>query len=199
MHVFSETFQRLIDELVRLPGIGKKSAQRIAFYLLKASREDADRFSRAIVEIKERLKHCSICSNITDSDPCAICSDESRDRKMICVVEEPNNILPIEKSGSYKGLYHILLGALNPLHGVGPNDLKIKELLERLKGAEVKEIILATNPNAEGEATAIYLMNLIKPLGFHVSRIGVGLPMGSDLEYADEVTVGKALEGRKDM
>jgi recombination protein RecR len=199
MQIFSEPLQKLIAELTKLPGIGKKSAQRIAFHLLKAPKEEAQHLAEAITEVQSKLKYCPVCSNITDADLCAICADTSRDRRTICVVEEPNNIIPVEKSGSYRGLYHVLQGALAPLHGVGPENLRIRELLERLKSGEVTEIIIATNPTAEGEATAIYLSRLIKPLGVRVSRIGMGLPMGSDLEYADEVTVGKALEGRKEI
>jgi recombination protein RecR len=199
MQIFSETLQKLIAELTKLPGIGKKSAQRIAFHLLRVPKEEAQHLAEAIAEVRSKLKHCPVCSNITDTELCAICTDTARDRRTICVVEEPNNIIPIEKSGGYKGLYHVLMGALSPLHGVGPDNLRIRELLERLKSGEVAEIIIATNPTTEGEATAIYISRLIKPLGVRVSRIGMGLPMGSDLEYADEVTVGKALEGRKEI
>jgi recombination protein RecR len=189
---------RLIEELVRLPGIGPKGAQRLAFHLLKTPRELTDRLIEALRDVKERVTYCSICNNITDADPCAFCSNEARDRHTICVVEEPQNVSAIEKTREFKGMYHVLMGALSPLQGIGPDDLKIKSLLTRVAGG-VDEIILATNPNVDGEATAIYLARLLKPLGVKVTRIAMGVPVGSDLEYADEVTMHKALEGRREV
>ncbi len=189
---------RLIEELVRLPGIGPKGAQRLAFHLLKTPRELTDRLIDALRDVKERVTYCSICNNITDTDPCAFCSSESRDRRTICVVEEPQNVAVIEKTREFKGMYHVLMGALSPLQGIGPDDLKIKGLLGRVSNG-VTEIILATNPNVEGEATAIYLARLLKPLGVRVTRIAMGVPVGSDLEYADEVTMHKSMEGRREV
>jgi recombination protein RecR len=189
---------RLIDELQRLPGIGPKGAQRLAFHILKTPREDADRLADAVRHVKERVTYCSVCNNITDADPCGYCSSDSRDPRIICVVEEPQNVAAIEKTREFKGTYHVLMGALSPLQGIGPDDLKIKGLLSRVNGG-VNEIILATNPNVEGEATAIYLARLLKPLGVKVTRIAMGVPVGSDLEYADEVTMHKALEGRREV
>lgn len=196
---FAAPIARLIDELKRLPGIGQKTAQRLAFHLLRADREQALALADAIRNAKENIRQCSVCCNITDTDPCLYCSSPSRNRKQICVVEEAHNILPIEKTRQYNGLYHILGGALSPLQGIGPDQLSIKQLIERLKGGEVEEIIIATNPTAEGEATAVYLSKLIKPLGIRVTRIGVGVPVGSELEYADEVTMLKAMEGRREL
>jgi recombination protein RecR len=189
---------RLIDELQRLPGIGPKGAQRLAFHILKTPREDADRLADAVRHLKERVTYCSVCNNITDADPCGYCSSDSRDPGIICVVEEPQNVAAIEKTREFKGTYHVLMGALSPLQGIGPDDLKIKGLLSRVNGG-VNEVILATNPNVEGEATAIYLARLLKPLGVKVTRIAMGVPVGSDLEYADEVTMHKALEGRREV
>ena len=194
-----EQLTRLIDELQRLPGIGRKSAQRLAFHILRAPREDADRLCEAVRDVKERVRHCSTCNNITDTDPCACCSDEARDRRVICVVEEAQNVNVIEKTRDYKGLYHVLMGAISPLQGIGPDELKIKGLLARVADHAVEEVILATNPNVEGEATAIYLARLLKPLGVRVTRIAMGVPVGSDLEYADEVTMNKAMEGRREV
>jgi recombination protein RecR len=191
--------QNLIDQFKRLPGVGAKSAQRLAFHVLKTPREDAERLCDAIRDVKDRVTYCSACSNITDVDPCAFCADESRDRRVICVVEEPQNVNVVEKSGGFRGVYHVLLGALSPLQGVGPDDLKIKDLLTRIDNGGVEEIILATNPTVEGEATAIYLARLLKPLGLRVTRIATGIPVGSDLEYADELTMGKAMEGRREV
>ena len=193
-----EPLIRLVEELQRLPGIGPKSAQRLAFHILKTPREDADRLADAVRSVKERVTYCSVCNNITDADPCAYCSSATRDPKVICVVEEPQNVSAIEKTREFKGTYHVLMGALSPLQGIGPDDLKIKGLLSRVNGG-VTEIILATNPNVEGEATAIYLARLLKPLGVKVTRIAMGVPVGSDLEYADEVTMHKALEGRREV
>ena len=189
---------RLIEELQRLPGIGPKGAQRLAFHLLKVPREDVERLVAALRDVKERVTHCSVCNNITDVDPCALCASETRDRQLICVVEEPQNVGAIEKTRDFAGVYHVLLGALSPLQGIGPDDLKIKGLLARV-GNGVREVILATNPNVEGEATALYLARLLKPLGVRVTRIAMGVPVGSDLEYADEVTMHKALEGRREV
>jgi recombination protein RecR len=193
-----EPLIRLIEELQRLPGIGPKGAQRLAFHLLRTPREQTDRLADAVREVKERVTYCSICSNITDADPCGYCRSESRDHHVICVVEEPQNVSAIEKTREFKGVYHVLMGALSPLQGIGPDDLKIKSLLARV-GNGVAEIILATNPTVEGEATAIYLARLLKPLGVKVTRIAMGVPVGSDLEYADEVTMHKALEGRREI
>jgi recombination protein RecR len=193
-----EPLIRLVEELQRLPGIGPKGAQRLAFHILKTPREDADRLADAVRNVKERVTYCSVCNNITDADPCAYCSSVTRDPKIICVVEEPQNVAAIEKTREFKGTYHVLMGALSPLQGIGPDDLKIKGLLSRVNGG-VTEIILATNPNVEGEATAIYLARLLKPLGVKVTRIAMGVPVGSDLEYADEVTMHKALEGRREV
>jgi len=196
---FAAPIERLIEELKRLPGIGQKTAQRLAFYLLRSTKEEAMGLAEAIRQAKERIGVCSVCNNITDTDPCFYCASATRSRKTICVVEEPNNILAVEKTRQYSGLYHVLGGALSPLSGVGPDKLKIKSLIERLKNGTVEEIIIATNPTVEGEATAVYLSKLIKPLGVRVTRIGVGIPVGSDLEYADEVTMLKAMEGRRDL
>lgn len=191
--------QKLVDEFRRLPGIGAKSAQRLAFHVLRTPREDAERLCEAIREVKDRVTYCSICNNFTDVDPCVYCVDPSRDHRVVCVVEEPQNVYVIEKSGGFRGVYHVLLGALSPLQGIGPDDLKIKGLLARLEADHVEEVILATSPTVEGEATAIYLARLLKPLGVHVTRIATGIPVGSDLEYADELTMGKAMEGRREV
>jgi recombination protein RecR len=196
---FAEPIAKLIDELKRLPGIGQKTAQRLAFHLLRVPREQALALSEAIRQAKLAIRECSVCNNITDSDPCLYCAGPTRDRKIICVVEQPHNILAVEKTRQYSGLYHVLGGALSPLEGIGPDHLKLKSLIERLKGGTVEEIIVATNPTAEGEATAVYVSKLLKPLGVRVTRIGVGIPVGSDLEYADEITMLKAMEGRRDL
>jgi recombination protein RecR len=196
---FAAPIARLIDELKRLPGIGQKTAQRLAFHLLRTAPQDALALADAIRDAKLKISECSICNNITDTDPCLYCTSPTRNRKTICVVEEPNNILAVEKTRQYSGLYHVLGGVLAPLEGVGPDQLKIKSLIERLKNGAVEEIIIATNPTAEGEATAVYLSKLIKPLGVRVTRIGVGIPVGSELEYADEVTMLKAIEGRREL
>jgi recombination protein RecR len=194
----SESISRLIDELAKMPGIGIKSAQRLAFYILKAPQETALSLAEAIKEVKEKVQHCSICFNLTEEDPCIICRNERRDSSTICVVEEANDVLALEKIGEYRGLYHVLGGVLSPLDGVGPDDLHIKELLDRLSQG-VTEIILATNPNVEGEATALYLTKLIKPLKIKVSRVARGLPVGGDLEYADQATLTRALEDRVEL
>jgi recombination protein RecR len=192
-----EPLVRLIEELQGLPGIGPKSAQRLAFHILKTPREQADRLADAVREVKARVTYCSICNNITDADPCPICTSGTRDQRLICVVEEPQNVAAIDRGRDFNGVFHVLMGALSPLQGIGPDDLKIKSLLARVSGAT--EVILATNPNVEGEATAIYLARLLKPLGVKVTRIAMGVPVGSDLEYADEVTMHKALEGRREV
>jgi len=189
---------RLIEELQRLPGIGPKGAQRLAFHILRTPREQADRLVDAVRDVKERVTYCSVCNNITDADPCAFCRNSARNHHVICVVEEPQNVTAIERTREFKGVYHVLMGALSPLQGIGPDDLKIKGLLARLQNG-VTEVILATNPNVDGEATAIYLARLLKPLGVKVTRIAMGVPVGSDLEYADEVTMHKALEGRREV
>ena len=199
MKDFAEPLACLIDELKRLPGIGQKSAQRIAFHLERAAREDVERLSTAILDAKDKIKLCSQCNNFTDVDPCGYCADPTRSPEVICVVETPYNVVNVEKTREFSGRYHVLHGALSPLQGIGPEQLKLKNLIERLKGGQVKEIIVATNPNVEGEATAIYLSKLIKPLGVKVTRIAMGIPVGSELEFADEVTMLKALEGRREL
>ena len=196
---FAAPVERLIDELKHLPGIGQKTAQRLAIYLLRAAPEDALALAEAIRDAKEKIRACSICYNITDSDPCLFCVGPTRSKKTICVVEEAHNIMAIEKTRTYSGMYHVLGGSLSPLSGRGPEQLHIKALIERLKGGAVEEIIIATNPTAEGEATAVYISKLLKPLGVRVTRIGVGIPVGADLEYADEVTMLKAMEGRREL
>lgn len=190
---------RLIEQLQRLPGIGAKGAQRLAFHILRQPRAEVDELLAAVRDVKERITYCSVCSNITDTDPCYYCTDPSRDPQVICVVEDPHNVTVVEKTGQFSGTYHVLMGALSPLQGIGPDDLKIKSLLGRIRQSEVREVILATNPNVEGEATAIYLAKLLKPLGVSVTRIAMGLPVGSDLDYVDEVTMHKALEGRREI
>jgi recombination protein RecR len=201
---YAEPVTKLIDEFKRLPGIGQKSAQRLAFHVLKTSEDEVERLIAAIREVKERIVFCSICNNLTDVDPCRYCSIPTRDRSVICVVEEPHNLVAVEKTREYNGLYHVLHGALSPIRGIGPEELRIKNLFDRLRPDDsgrspVKEIILATNPNTEGEATANYLARLLKPLGFRITRIAMGLPVGSDLEYADEVTMHKALANRHEI
>ena len=196
---FAEPLARLITEFKRLPGIGQKSAQRLAFHVLRASREDAEHLSQAVLDVKDKLGLCQICNNITDREICQYCSDPNRDPSVVCVVEEPHNIVGIETTRQFSGRYHVLHGALSPLRGIGPDSLKIKGLVERIGGGEVREVIVATNPNVEGEATAVYLARLLKPLGVKVTRIGMGIPVGSDLEFADEVTITKAMEGRREM
>ena len=196
---FAEPLARLIQEVKRLPGIGQKSAQRIAFHILRAPREDVERLAAALLDVKDKLGLCAECNNISDAELCPFCRDPHRDRRRICVVEEPHNILPVETTRIYDGLYHVLHGSISPLRGVGPEQLRIKELLARLEKGEVEEIILATNPTVEGEATAVYLARLLKPLGVKVTRIAMGIPVGSDLEYADEVTMSKSLENRREI
>ncbi len=199
MKDYAEPLARLIDELKRLPGIGQKSAQRIAFHLERTPREDVARLATAILDAKDKIHLCSLCNNLTELDPCEYCADVKRDAEVICVVETPYNVVAVEKTREFHGQYHVLHGTLSPLQGIGPDQLKLKNLLERLKGGKVKELILATSPTVEGEATAVYISRLIKPLGVKVSRIAMGVPVGSELEYADEVTMLKALEGRREM
>jgi len=194
-----ESLSRLIERLQKLPGIGAKSAQRLAYHVLRTPREDADLLRAAIQDVKERVTYCTVCNNITDVDPCRFCADERRERHVICVVEEPQNVAAIEKTREFRGLYHVLMGVLSPLQGVGPDDLKIKGLLSRVADGGVTEVVLATNPNVEGEATALYLARLLKPLGLRVTRIATGIPVGSDIEYADEITMSKAMAGRRDV
>lgn len=196
---YPEPLARLIDALQRLPGIGPKTAQRLTFFLLKRPVEEVRELSEALVGVKERISHCHTCFNVTDEDPCRICADPRRDPRLLCIVEEPNDLLAMERTGEFRGRYHVLLGALSPLDGIGPEDLRIRELLARLETDEVSEIILATNPNVEGEATALYLAKLLRPLTVRITRIARGLPVGGDLEYADQVTLSKALEGRREM
>jgi recombination protein RecR len=201
---YAEPVTKLIDEFKRLPGVGQKSAQRLAFHVLKMSEADVERFAEAMQEVKRRIIFCTVCNNLTDVDPCRYCASTARDRSMICVVEEPHNLVSVEKTRSYKGLYHVLHGSLSPLRGVSPDDLRLQNLLPRLRpenndGVEVKEVILATNPNTEGEATASYISRLLKPLGVKVTRIAMGMPVGSDLEYVDEVTMDKALTNRHEI
>jgi recombination protein RecR len=196
---FAEPMARLIDELKKLPGVGGKSAQRLAFHILRSSGEDADALASAIRNLKEKLHLCSVCNNITDIDPCSYCANPTRNQRLICVVEEPTNIASVEKTRSYNGVYHVLHGALSPLHGVGPEQLRIPSLLKRIEAGSVDEIIIATNPTIEGEATAVHLTQMIKPSGVRVTRIATGIPAGSDIEYADEVTMLKAMEGRREL
>ncbi|HEV2446422.1 MAG TPA: recombination mediator RecR [Candidatus Sulfopaludibacter sp.] len=196
---FAEPLARLIDQFKRLPGIGQKSAQRLAFHVLRSSREDAEHLSQAILEVKDKLGLCAVCNNIADSDLCLFCRDPHRDPKVVCVVEDPPNIIGIETTRMFNGRYHVLHGTLSPLRGIGPDTLKIKSLVERIGQGEIEEVIVATNPTVEGEATAVYLARLLKPLGVRVTRIGMGVPVGSDLEFADEVTISKAMEGRRQM
>ena len=199
MSIYTPALQKLIDELGKLPGVGPKSAQRIAFHLIKIPEQDALSLAVAIQQAKQKVRFCETCFNMSDEAICEICSDSQRDSSLICVVEEPRDIVALERTREYKGLYHVLQGAINPIDGIGPEQLKIRELLERLKGNTVVEVILCTNPNIEGEATAMYLAKLIEPLGIQVSRIASGLPVGGDLEYADELTLGRALEGRRNI
>jgi recombination protein RecR len=198
MRIIPRSVQNLIDEFGRLPGIGPKSAQRLTFYLLRGSQERTKSLGEAVLGLKENIKICSVCSNLAESDPCVICSDERRDSAVIMVVEEPLDIIAFEKTGKFHGLYHVLNGVISPIEGIGPDDLYIKQLLSRLHDGKVKEIIIATNINVEGEATAMYLSRLIEPLGIKITRIAHGLPVGSDIEYADEITLSKALENRGD-
>ena len=199
MSDFAAPLQRLIDEFRRLPGIGQKSAQRLAFYVLRSPRDQAAALAAALTDVKDNLGICAECNNISDAELCPYCRDPNRDRSSVCVVEEPHSILPVETTRSFNGLYHVLHGAISPLRGIGPEQLKIKGLLDRIANGDVKEIILANNPTVEGEATAVYLSRLLKPLGMRVTRIAMGIPVGSDLEFADEVTMLKSLENRREM
>jgi recombination protein RecR len=199
MSDFAAPLQRLIDEFRRLPGVGQKSAQRLAFYVLRSSRDQAAALAAALIDVKDNLGICVECNNISDAELCPFCRDPNRDRTRICVVEEPHNILAVETTRSFNGLYHVLHGAISPLRGIGPEQLKIKGMLERIRKGDVQEIIMATNPTVEGEATAVYLSRLLKPLGMKVMRIAMGIPVGSDLEFADEVTMLKSLENRREM
>jgi recombination protein RecR len=196
---FAEPLARLIQECKRLPGIGQKSAQRIAFHLLRVPRDEAQNLAQAVLDVKDKLSICRDCNNISDGELCVYCRDPHRDRNQICVVEEPHNIVPIETTHTFRGLYHVLQGAISPLRGIGPEQLRIKSLVDRLHGDEIEEIIIATNPTVEGEATAVYLSRLLKPLGPRVTRIAMGIPVGSDLEFADEVTMSRSLENRREM
>lgn len=199
MNYYAAPIARLIEEFSKLPGIGRKTAQRLAFHVLNMGETDVSNLSQAIVEAKRKTKYCSECGNITDIDPCHICRNERRNKEVICVVEDPRDVIAMEKTKEFRGIYHVLHGAISPMEGIGPEEIRIKELLVRLQKQEVAEVILATNPTIEGEATAMYLSKLIKPLGTKVTRIAHGIPVGGDLEYADEVTLSKALEGRREM
>ncbi len=199
MAYYPEPVARLIDALQRLPGIGPKTAQRLTFFLLKRPADEVRELSESLVAVKDKIVYCRTCFNVTDEDPCRLCADPARDARLLCVVEEPNDLLAMERTGEYRGRYHVLLGALSPLDGVGPDDLKVRELLARIEAGAVEEVILATNPNVEGEATALYLAKLLRPLVLRVTRIARGLPVGGDLEYADQVTLSKALEGRREI
>lgn len=199
MSYYSPSIEKLIEAFEKLPSIGNKTAARLAFYVLNSSEEETNEFVQAIVNAKKNLKYCSICYNISDTDPCTICSNAGRDKSVICVVEDVKDVVAMEKTHEFKGVYHVLHGSISPMNGIGPDDIRIKELLARLMDGSVKEVILATNPRVEGEATAIYLSKLIKPLGITVTRIAHGIPVGGDLEYTDEVTLSKALEGRREI
>ncbi len=199
MHGVAEPIQRLIDALERLPGIGPKSASRLAFYILRMPNDQVQDLAEAIATLKEQIVYCNRCQNLSQTTPCAICSDPSRDQHLVCVVEDPLDVVAIERTGVYKGLYHVLHGAINPVEGIGPEDLRVDALLERLEKEPIQEVLIATNPNMEGEATAMYLARLIHPKGIRVTRLARGLPVGGDLEYADEVTLSRALEGRRDI
>ncbi len=194
-----EPLTRLVEQFQKLPGIGAKSAQRLAFHILRTPREDTERLSQALRDVKERVTYCSTCNNITDVDPCPFCTSPSRNQRVICVVEEPQNVSVVERTGGFNGVYHVLMGVLSPLQGVGPDDIKIKGLLSRVGVANVDEVIVATNPTVEGETTALYLARLLKPLGVRVTRIAMGIPVGSDLEYTDEVTMTRAMDGRREF
>ena len=198
MEYIADAIKIAIEEFAKLPGIGRKTAQRLVFFLIKRKPEELEALAQAIRSLKDRVRYCSICYNLTETDPCGICSHPGRDARMICVVEEPNDVVAIEKTHEFKGVYHVLGGALSPLEGIGPDDLRIKELLQRLQG-DVEEVIIATNANAEGEATAVYLSKLIKPMGIRITRIAHGVPVGGDLEFTDEVTLARALTGRTEM
>ncbi len=199
MPIHAEPIERLINELTKLPGIGRKTAARLTYHILRIPRKDAQELARGIIDVKEKIQLCSVCFDLTDRDPCRICSDSRRNEEVICVVEEPNDLMAIEGAGDFHGKYHVLHGTLSPLEGIGPEDIKARELLQRLEAGKVKEVIMATNPNVEGGATALYLTELIKPLGVKVTRIAYGIPMGGDIEYTDRETLAKALEGRREI
>jgi recombination protein RecR len=195
----SESIEKLMEEFAKLPGIGRKSAQRLALYVLKSSRADAQRFASAIMDVKDKVGYCSVCGNISESQKCFICTDGRRDNRVVCVVEQPSDIMAIEKTGEYRGLYHVLLGAISPLDGIGPDEIRIRELVERVKEEKPEEVIVATNPTAQGETTAVYISQLLRPNGVKVTRIARGLPVGSDIEYCDQQTLSKAFEGRREL
>jgi recombination protein RecR len=197
--VTPEPVTRLIESFAQLPGIGPKTASRLAFYLLRRPAEQAEALASALVELKQKTVFCSVCFNITETSPCAVCQDEGRDRSILCVVEEPLDVIAIDRTGEYRGLYHVLHGAISPVEGIGPDELRISELMARLQKEPIHEVLLATNPNLEGEATAMYLAQLIRPLGISITRLARGLPVGGDLEYADSMTLGRALQGRREM
>jgi len=199
MFYYPDPLAKLISELQKLPSIGPKTAQRIAMHILRMKDEDAKRLGQVISDVKDQIIYCSLCGGVTDRDPCHICSDQRRDHKMICVVEETDDIMALERAGIFKGVYHVLMGALSPMEGINPDDLRIKELFERINSQEIAEVLIATNPNSQGQATAIYLSKKIKPMGIMVTQLAYGLPIGGDIEYADEVTLGKALEGRREI
>ena len=199
MRVYTEPITRLIEEFSKLPGVGRKTAQRLAFHVVNMNTNDVESLAKAIVEAKREIRYCSICCNITDTDPCPMCSNKNRDKSVICVVEDPRDVAAMERTKDYNGMYHVLHGVISPMDGVGPDMIRIKELIQRLSNQDVKEIIMATNPTVEGEATAMYIARLVKPMGIKVTRIAHGLPVGGDLEYADEVTISKALEGRREI
>ena len=199
MSYYSPSIEKLIESFERLPSIGHKTAVRLAFHMLDLSKEETDEFINSIINAKEKLKYCSNCYNISDTDPCPICSSPKRDNSVICVVEDVRDVMAMERTHEFKGVYHVLYGTISPMNGIGPEDIKIKELLNRIANNDIKEIIIATNPRVEGEATAIYLSKIIKPLGIKVTRIAHGIPVGGDLEYTDEVTLSKALEGRREL
>ncbi|NBG89210.1 recombination mediator RecR [Isachenkonia alkalipeptolytica] len=199
MNYYSAPIESLIEAFAKLPGVGKKTAQRLAFHVLDMQEQEVEKLSEAIITAKRSIRYCKFCTNITDQEVCSICSDAHRDASIICVTEDPRDVVAMEKTKEYKGLYHVLHGAISPLEGIGPEEIKIKELLTRVQQGEAKEIILATNPNIEGEATAMYISKLIKPMGIRVSRIAHGIPVGGDLEYIDEVTLSKAMEGRREV
>jgi recombination protein RecR len=199
MNYYIEPIARLINELSRLPGIGGKTAQRLAFHIINMPGDRVQELTQAILQARSGVRYCSVCCNLTDQDPCAVCSSTHRDKSVICVVKDPRDVIAMEKMRDYRGVYHVLHGTISPMEGIGPDDIRIRELLQRVGSGEVKEVILATNPDVEGEATAVYISRLIKPLGIRVTRIAHGIPVGGDLEYADEVTLSKALEGRREI